>query len=71
MGVTLKHRGYHGSIEASAGDNCLFGRLQFIRSLVNYEGETIAELEQAFHEAVDDYLDTCAELSQEPETPWR
>ena len=36
----LQHRGYYGSIEASPEDNCLFGKLQFIRALVSYEGET-------------------------------
>nr|WP_284060416.1 type II toxin-antitoxin system HicB family antitoxin [Pseudomonas sp. NW5] len=65
----LQHRGYYGSIEASTEDNCLFGKLLFIRALVNYEGETVAELQAAFREAVDDYLATCQALGQEPETP--
>jgi predicted HicB family RNase H-like nuclease len=65
----LQHRGYYGSIEASTEDNCLFGKLLFIRALVNYEGDTVAELQAAFREAVDDYLTTCQELGQEPEVP--
>lgn len=69
MSTLLQHRGYYGSLEASPEDNCLFGKLQFIRALVNYEGQTVAELSQAFREAVDDYLDTCASLGQEPELP--
>jgi len=58
----LQHRGYYGSIDASPEDNCLFGKLQFIRALVGYEGDTVSELTQAFRDAVDDYLDTCASL---------
>lgn len=69
MGKLLKHRGYYGSIEANTEDKCLFGQLQFIRSLVSYEGETVAELERAFREAVDDYLDTCERLGKSPEVP--
>ncbi len=69
MSTMLQHRGYYGSIEASPEDNCLFGKLQFIRALVSYEGETVAELTQAFRDAVDDYLDTCASLGQAPEIP--
>jgi predicted HicB family RNase H-like nuclease len=65
----LQHRGYYGSIEASTEDNCLFGKLLFIRALVNYEGETVAELQAAFREAVNDYLATCQEQGQEPEVP--
>jgi predicted HicB family RNase H-like nuclease len=65
----LQYRGYYGSIEASTEDNCLFGKLLFIRALVNYEGETVAELQAAFREAVDDYLATCQAQGQEPEVP--
>lgn len=59
MGTLLHYRGYHGSIEASPEDNCLYGKVQFIRALVSYEGETVAQLDAAFREAVDDYLHTC------------
>ncbi|WP_185265502.1 type II toxin-antitoxin system HicB family antitoxin [Halopseudomonas xiamenensis] len=69
MSTMLQHRGYYGSIEASPEDNCLFGKLQFIRALVSYEGETVAELTQAFRDAVDDYLETCEGLGQKPEIP--
>jgi len=69
MNTMLEHRGYYGSIEVSHEDNCLFGKLQFIRALVNYEGETVAQLTQAFRAAVDDYLNTCTELGRAPEIP--
>lgn len=69
MSTMIQHRGYYGSIEASPEDNCLFGKLQFIRALISYEGETVAGLTQAFRDAVDDYLDTCALLGKEPEIP--
>jgi len=32
----MHYKGYYGSIEASVEDNCLFGKLQFIRALVSY-----------------------------------
>ncbi len=65
----LQYRGYHGSIEASPEDNCLFGKLQFIRALVSYEGQTLAELTQAFHAAVDDYIAECRAAGHAPEVP--
>ena len=37
-----------------------------IDGLVNFEGESVAELTNAFHEAVDDYLAYCAEEGIEP-----
>lgn len=69
MSTMLQYRGYYGSIEASPEDNCLFGKLQFIRSLVSYEGDTVADLTQAFRGAVDDYLSTCESLKHDPEIP--
>jgi len=69
MNNMLHYRGYYGSIEASQEDNCLYGKLQFIRALVSYEGASVAELNRAFQESVDDYLETCAQLGREPERP--
>ena len=65
----MEHKGYYGSIEASVEDNTLFGKLEFISALINYEGETINELKLAFEEAVDDYLETCKAKNYHPETP--
>jgi hypothetical protein len=56
--TTLQHRGCFGSVETSVEDGCLFGSLQYISALVSYEGESIAELNEAFRAAVDDYLAT-------------
>ncbi|MDR1463637.1 MAG: type II toxin-antitoxin system HicB family antitoxin [Azoarcus sp.] len=69
MNVLLNHRGYYGSIEASPEDDCLFGKLQFVRALVTYEGRTVHEIEQAFREAVDDYLADCGKEGRAPELP--
>ena len=63
----FKYKGYFGSIEASAEDECLYGKIEFINALVNYEAESVAELKKAFHEAVDDYLETCKAQGYQPE----
>jgi len=65
----LKYKGYFGSFEASIEDNCLFGKLEFIRSLVTFEGKTVQALEASFKEAIDSYLETCGKQNIEPEKP--
>ncbi|WP_195758751.1 hypothetical protein [Pseudomonas syringae] len=60
MNTFLQYRGFHGSVEVSPEDNCLFGKLQFISALVSYDGQTEGELYQAFRDAVDDSLATGA-----------
>ena len=67
----LKYRGYTTVIEFSAEDQMLYGKIEDIRDLVNFLGENAAEIEQAFHEAVDDYLDFCKDVGKEPEKPYK
>ena len=64
---TLKYKGYIGSVAYSEPDKVFFGKLEGIDALVNYEGESVAELTAAFHEAVDDYLALCEDIGQKPE----
>ena len=62
----FRYKGFYGSAQASIEDHCLFGKLEFIEPLVCYEGQNVVELEQAFKEAVDDYLLDCEKLGREP-----
>ena len=64
---TLKYKGYVGSIEFSQEDNLLFGEILGIDGLVNYEGKTMQELTDSFHEAVEDYLAFCKDHNWTPQ----
>lgn len=63
---TLKYKDFLGSVAFSEKDNVFFGKIEGIDGLVNFEGESVQELTQAFHEAVDDYLAYCEEEGIEP-----
>lgn len=63
---TLKYKGYIGSVAFSEKDNVFFGKIEGIDALVNFEGESVKELTEAFHEAVEDYLEYCKEEGIEP-----
>lgn len=52
---TLTYKGYMGSVNFSEKDSVFFGKIEGIDGLVNFEGESVKELTEAFHEAVDDY----------------
>ena len=39
-----------------------YGKIEGINGLVNFEGESVKELTEAFHEAVDDYLAYCEDI---------
>lgn len=56
---TLTYKGFVGSVNFSEKDNVFFGKIEGINGLVNFEGESVKELIEAFHQAVDDYLNYC------------
>lgn len=56
---TMTYKGYLGSVSYSEKDQIFFGKIEGINGLVNFEGESVKELTNAFHEAVDDYLAYC------------
>jgi predicted HicB family RNase H-like nuclease len=63
----LEYRGYHGSIEYSIEDDCLFGKvLGMPDNLISYEGNTASELYADFKDAIDTYLDYCQRNGFEP-----
>ena len=65
----MTYRGYVARIEYDDHDKILVGRIAGIRDIVSFHGESVAELERAFHESVDDYLEACAKLGQSPDKP--
>lgn len=67
MKDTLKYKTYQGSKEVDLEGDVLHGKLLFIKDLVTYEADTVAELKVEFQNAVDDYLETCKALNREPQ----
>lgn len=63
----LQYKGYFTKIEYSVEDRLLYGKIEGIKDLVNFESESVEEVEQEFKNAVDDYLELCQELGQEPD----
>ena len=69
MRNVLEHKGYLGSVEYSPESEILFGRILGISDRVTYDGASAKELRESFEEAVDDYLETCAQIGKSPEAP--
>ncbi len=71
MNNSMSYKNYYGSVQYSDEDQVFFGKVEFIRSLISYEGTDIKGLRQAFEEAVDDYLELCQQEKIEPEQPFK
>lgn len=63
----LSYKNYNGTVEFSSDDNCLFGKVVGIKSLLSYEGQSIKELKEDFERTVDEYLEDCQERGIAPE----
>lgn len=62
----MTYKGYAAHIGYSDEDELLVGRIVGIRDIVTFHGESVNEIRDAFHEAVDFYLDTCAARGEQP-----
>lgn len=71
MKNVLEFKGYTGSVEFSAEDNVFFGKIVGIRDVITFEGTTVKALTKAFHEAVDNYLETCETMGKEPDKEFK
>ncbi len=71
MSNTIEYKGYIGSVEFSEEDCIFYGKVQGIRALISYEGEDASELISDFHNAIDDYLESCVSEGKEPEKAFK
>ena len=66
----MQYKGYAARIEYSDEDGCLVGHIAGIKDIVGFHGGSVSEIRVAFEEAVDDYLDMCAETGKRPDKPY-
>jgi predicted HicB family RNase H-like nuclease len=66
----MTYQNYSAKIEYDPVDKIFVGHIVGIRDIVGFHGTTVDELEAAFHEAVDHYLEVCVKIGQEPQRPY-
>ena len=67
MRHVLEYKGYYTKVEYSIEDKLLHGKIEGINDLVNFECSSADQVEEKFHEAVDDYLIFCQDIGAEPD----
>ena len=63
-GNILTHKGYCARVEFDADDGIFFGHIAGIKDIVGFHADSVNDLFVAFHEAVDDYVATCASVGR-------
>ena len=67
MSNTMTYKGCAARIGYDDDDGIFTGRIAGIRDGVGFHADSVDGLRQAFHEAVEDYLETCAKIGKEPQ----
>ena len=67
----VSYKGYMARVEFDAEDELFVGRIANIDDIIGFHAESVKGLKKAFHEAVDDYLSTCAKAGKAPISPIR
>lgn len=69
MDKSMTYKGYCARIEYSEKEECLIGCIANIQHPIAFHGDSVKEIRQAFEEAVDAYLEDCAQRNEAPEEP--
>jgi len=66
----MEHKGYIGKVEIDEEAGVLHGEVINVRDVITFEGRTVEELQQAFRDSVEDYLEFCSKRGEDPERPF-
>jgi predicted HicB family RNase H-like nuclease len=66
----LKYKGYTGHAIFDDEAGIFHGEVENTRDVITFQGRSVDELETAFRESIDDYLEWCAQRGKSPEKPF-
>jgi predicted HicB family RNase H-like nuclease len=55
----LTYKGYTGHVEYDDTEGSFHGEALDLRDVITFQGKSVEEIERAFRESVDDYLEFC------------
>jgi len=66
----MEYKGYIGRVEIDDEAGVIHGEVVNTRDVITFQGQSLAEVKQAFHESVDDYLEFCEQRGEAPDKPF-
>ena len=66
----LKYKGYTGYVEYDDEAKLFHGEILDTKDVITFQGRTVDEIEKAFRESIEDYLDFCAQRNEKPDRPF-
>ena len=66
----MNYKGYEAVVKFDENAHIFHGDVINTRDVITFQGSSVDELEHAFRDSVDDYLDFCKSRGEEPEKPY-
>jgi len=63
----MKFKGYIADVIYDDEAKVFHGEVLGLKDVITFQGTSVKDLEKAFHDSVDDYLDWCEERGEKPE----
>jgi len=66
----MKYKGYLGQVEFDDEANIFHGEVIGLKDVITFQGTTAKEIQKAFRDSIDDYLEFCASRGEAPDKPF-
>ena len=66
----LTYKGYTGYVEYDDAAGIFHGEVLDLKDVITFQGKSVEEIERAFRDSIDDYLDFCEQRDEEPDKPF-
>jgi len=66
----MEYKGFIGIVEFDSDAKIFHGDVVNTKDVITFQGTSVKEIEKAFKDSIDDYLNWCTEEGMEPEKPY-
>ena len=66
----MTYKGYSGHVSFDDEAKMFHGEVVDTKDVITFQGKSVVEIETAFRDSVDDYLDFCKERKEDPDKPF-
>lgn len=62
----MEYKGYKSFLDGVNNNGHYYGHIDGIKDVITFQADRLEDVEQAFKDSVDDYLDWCKERGEKP-----
>jgi len=66
----MDYKGYTSHVEFDPEAGLFHGEVLDTRDVITFQGTSVEDLQKAFQDSVEDYLEFCGERNEEPDKPF-